>query len=193
VTNDLGSRVIFLYSHLMVRNFVRWLLAACVIILGVWISWTILEDVRTTPDQIRTVDYARSRAIAFEFMRDDAKRFIDAAILIMAGLWSVAVVSKEDQLRRSDIPEMAMFCVATALLISFFYFTQQHGAVLERAYWDTTNGKQFPDVFNSPYLTMYFRAATMTFYSSLLASAATVFSLCVLRKRPQIKSRNALL
>jgi hypothetical protein len=167
------------------RTGCRYILATAVVLLSAWLIWGIWRDVQNTPDQIRTVEYDQSRALAFQFMREDARQFIDATILILAGLWGVAIVKKEDRIKRRDIPEAAMFLVATALMAFFFYCTQRYGHELERAYWDTTSGRQFPDVFNSPYLTLYYRAATKMFYASVCVSAVTVFSLCVIRAQPQ--------
>jgi hypothetical protein len=165
------------------RQIVRWLLAVTTAIFMVWLLHDIWQTIRTTPDQIRTVELDQSRAVAFQFLREDSRRFVDAAILVLAGLWSVAVVGKDERLRRRDTPESFMFAVATALLFSFFYFIQQFENVLERSYWDTASAKLFPDVFNSPYLTMYSHVAMINFFAGLFVSAFTIFSLCMLRDR----------
>ena len=161
----------------------RWLLAASAAFAAVWLLWTVHYEIERTPDQIRTVQYEESRMLVYQFMRDDSKRFLDAAILVLAGLWSVAVVKQNDRITRRDIPEMIMFSAAMVFLGLFFCCVQEYGNVLERAFWDTTSGKVFPDVFNSPYLTMYDHAATKSFYGGLIASAVTIFSLCVVRKQ----------
>jgi hypothetical protein len=155
-----------------------------VTVLLIWLLHGIWQTVRATPDQIRTVDFDQSRGLAFQFMREDSRRYLDAAILVLAGLWSVAVVNEGERVRHKDLPEIVMLGVASALFISFFYFAQQYGNVLERAYWDTASAKLFPDVYNSPYLTMYGDAATETFFASLFVSAITIFSLCLVRSRP---------
>jgi hypothetical protein len=164
------------------RKISRWLLAVATAIFIVWLLHDIWHAIRMTPDQIRTVELDQSRAVAFQFLREDSRRFVDAAMLVLAGLWSVAVVGKDERLRHRDTPELLMFAVATVLLFSFFYFTQQFESVLERSYWDTASAKLFPDVFNSPYLTMYSHVATITFFGGLFVSAITIFSLCMLRE-----------
>jgi len=164
------------------RNVFRWVLSISVTIASGWLLVTVSHEIQNTPDQLRTVRYEESRAWAFQSMREDEKRVLDAAILLPAGLWSVAIVKRDDRIRRRAIPELIMFVVAMVLFASFFYFTQKYSNVLERAYWDTTSGNVFPDVFNSPYLSMYDRAVAKSFYGSLIVASITVFSLCVVRE-----------
>jgi hypothetical protein len=138
----------------------------------------------TTPDTIDIVDYDAYRATALNFVRDDAKLFVDAGILVLAGLWGVAIVSKDERMRRQDVPEIIMFVCATILLAAFFLSDQRYGQELENAYWSVgtlSKQKGFPNI-NSPYLRLYSTTVVRAFYFSLLISASTVLSLCVLRK-----------
>jgi hypothetical protein len=167
----------------LMRLWFRCILATLVVVMAAWLFYDVQQEITKTPDQIQTVNYEQSRAISFQLLRDDERRYLDAAILILAGLWSVAIVNKDDRIKGKDFPEMLMFLIATALFIFFFYLTQRYAVELERAYWDTSKGKLFPDVFNSPYLTMYSNSVMKTFYASLVASAITIFSLCVVRNR----------
>jgi hypothetical protein len=138
----------------------------------------------TTADTIDIVDYDAYRAAALNFVRDDAKLFVDAGILVLAGLWSVAIVSRDERIRRQDVPEIIMLVCATILLAAFFLCDQRYGQELENAYWSVgtlSKQKGFPNI-NSPYLKLYSTTAIRAFYLSLLISASTVLSLCLLRK-----------
>jgi hypothetical protein len=87
-------------------------------------------------------------------------------------------------MRRQDVPEIIMFVCATILLAAFFLSDQRYGQELENAYWSVgtlSKQKGFPNI-NSPYLRLYSTTVVRAFYFSLLISASTVLSLCVLRK-----------
>lgn len=175
------------------RYLLRTLLAIGTIMLLAWLSYSAVYQIRTTPVQIRPVEYDASRALAFQFVREDSKRLIDAAILILAALWSVSVVKKDERLRARDFPEIGMFVAANLLLISFFYLTEKFTTVLEHAYWDVRSvpGSQLlPDVFNSPYLTLYYQLVNTAFYASLAVSAIVVLSLCLLREKVSLPTES---
>jgi hypothetical protein len=163
---------------------VRYGLAATAVVSTVIFVCLFAYEFATTPDTIDIVEYDSYRVTALSFVRDNAKLFVDAGILVLAGLWSVAIVSKEERMRRQDWPEIVMFVCATISLAIFFVVDQRYGQELENAYWSVgtlSEQKGFPNI-NSPYLKIYSTTVIYAFYLSLFISAATVLSLCVLRK-----------
>jgi hypothetical protein len=168
----------------VMRAKIRWFLASSVIVAMSWAVYTVIKATRTAPDMVTTVDYSEPRAAVFEFLRDDAKRFLDAEILVLAALWSIAIVKKDDRIRGTDLPEILMFVATLLLSILFLYLNQEYGHIFERASWDVASAKRLLDPFNSPYLTLYSSAAAAVFYVTVFASALMVFSLCVVRERP---------
>jgi hypothetical protein len=166
------------------RSKIRWFLAAVVIAAMSWAGYTVIRAAATAADMVQAVDYSEPRAAVFEFLRDDARRFLDAEILVLAALWSIAIVKKDDRIRGTDLPEIVMFVATLLLSILFLYLNQEYGHIFERASWDLASNKRLLDPFNSPYLELYSSAAATVFYVTVFASALTVFSLCVVRKRP---------
>jgi len=168
------------------RYVMRRIVAAVMILFTVWFIGCVWYDFTHTPDTIDTVEYDAYRASALQFIREDARMFIDAGILVLTALWSVAIVKKDDRLRRHDKPEIIMFLCSVTLLGMFLWYSQRYGQELERAYWNVgvlTEQKGFPNV-NSEYLKLYGRTVTVAFYAGLAATAFTVLSLCIFRPAP---------
>lgn len=163
----------------------RTILAAFTIVLLAWTLWSVYQALSTTPDQIKTVSYDLERATSFDMARKDIDGFFQTGILLLAGLWSVAVVKKDDRLSRKDGPEIVMFAVATLLLIGFLFVDQEYGRLLERLYWDTqsfiSKDKMFIDLFGSPYISLHHDSLFLCFYTALAATSITILSLCLLK------------
>lgn len=170
----------------MLRPKLRWILAVAVVVFTACFVGYVWHGFANTADTIDPVEYDMYRASALQFIREDARIFIDAGVLILAALWSVAIVKKDDRLRRQDIPETLMFICSMILLGMFIWYSQQYGQELEKAYWNVgvlTKQKGFPNI-NSEYLKLYSKTVTGAFFAGLTATALTVFSLCILRRTP---------
>lgn len=167
----------------------RWALAILCLALAVWVFISGYHAITSTPDQIRLVDYSESTAQILEFVRQDIERFFQMGVLVLGGLWALAIVDKEQRLRRTDLPESAMFFLATLLFLACFYFLQEYDVVVRQAVWDTGMllgdhaQKQFPDLLHSPYIDLQSKVVVRCFYSGLAVGGLTSVSLCWLRQK----------
>jgi len=163
----------------------RIFLAISAIALLVWTGLSLYGALSATPDQVKTVPYFSERATSLDMARKDIDGFFQTGILLFAGLWSVVIVKKDDRLRFGDIPEVVMFTIASILLIAFLFIDQEYGRLLERLFWDTqpfiSKNKIFVDLFDSPYITLFYNALFRCFYAALVSTALTILSLCLLR------------
>lgn len=171
--------------HIAQHQALRLILASISLLLFVGTAWSVWRAFSTTPDQIKTVPYYPQRAISFDMARKDIDGLFQTGVLLLAGLWGVGIVKKEDRLRWKDVPEVVMFVIATVLLLGFLYICQCYAQILERVYWDqqwvVAQGKIFPDLFDSPYIRLYHDSLFHCFYSALGTSAMVTLSLCSLR------------
>ena len=157
------------------------------ICVAMWVSVSVYEAFRTAPDQIKLVPYDEYVAKMLDLMSSDVDRFFQMAVLILAGLWAVAIIDKDYRLRlhAHDTPELIMLGVAMALLISFFYFDRKYYEVLSQVYWDVgrlPGRRVFPDLLHSPYIDLHRRVLVRCFYSAMIVSTLTTLSLARLRK-----------
>ena len=159
------------------------ILAICI---AAWISFSAFRTFGTTPDQIKLVPYDEYMGGALDLVRSDVDKFFEIAVLILAGLWAIAIIDKDHRLRACayDIPELIMFAIAMGLLILFFYFDHRFGEVLTQIYWDIgklPGPRKFPDLLYSPYIDLHHRILVRCFYSALIVSALTAWSVVRLR------------
>ena len=98
------------------------------------------------------------------------------------------IVSRENQLRREDAPEIVMFVATNFLLLMFLYFNWKYGRLLAQLYWDMgpllSTKAEFVDVMNSRYVLIHYRAVLICFYGGLIMSAMSTLSNSMLRRRP---------
>jgi hypothetical protein len=167
----------------------RWALVVASTILASWVLVSIIQAFKTTPDQITTVNYDEYLAATLEFVRQDADRFLQLTVLILGGLWAMAIVDDAHHLKLDKIPEIIMFITANGLLIGCCYFIQLYGDVIKQVYWDvhklSGNSRPllFPDFLHSPYIDLHYEALIRCFYSGLIVSAMVAFSLCRLEEQ----------
>src|SRR5438105_2090974 len=168
----------------MARVAVRVMLTACCLVLLIWVAVAIARAMSTTVDQIKFVDYDPARFSVFQFTRESLERYFQMAVLIVGALMSVAIIKQDARLTRRDVPEIIMVVVAFLLFIAFFYFNEHYSELLTRTYWDVLSlpGKQqMPNPLDSPYIELYREAFVKCFYSGLIVSGISIFSLCELR------------
>lgn len=161
-------------------------LVVCSICIAAWISFSAVQAFGTTPDQIKLVPYDEYFGGALDLVRADAEKFSEIGVLILAGLWAIAIIDKDHRLRAHvhDIPELIMFGIALGLLVLFFYFDHRFSEVLTQVYWDIGNlpaPRKFPDLLYSPYIDLHHRVLVRCFYSALAVSALTAWSVVRLR------------
>jgi hypothetical protein len=165
----------------------RRLLALASFGLAVWVFVSAFHTFRSTPDQIRLVDYDESVVQILDSVRQDVERFFQMGVLVLGGLWTLAIVDKDQRVKIADRPEILMFIIATALFLMCFYFLQAYDFVVKQAVWDARTlvgdhgQKLFPDLLHSPYLDLHSAVVVRCFYSGLVVSGLTTFSLCRLR------------
>jgi hypothetical protein len=168
-------------------RFFRWALAVVSILLAIWVLVSIIQAFKTTPDQIKTINYDEYLAATLEFVRQDAERFFQLAVLVLGGLWTLAIIDDTHHLTFIKIPEIIMFVTANGLLIACCYFIQLYGDVIKQVYWDvhklSGNSRPllFPDFLHSPYIDLHYEALIRCFYSGLIVSALVALSLCRLQ------------
>ena len=165
----------------------RGLFATVSIGLAIWVSISVWHAIRSTPDQIKLVPYDDNAVKVLDFVREDMDRFFQVGVLVLAGIWALAIVDKDQKVKFSDYPELLMFGVSTGLFVLSFYLVQQYGEVVKGVLWDVrtlpgdAGQKMFPDILHSPYFNLHFSVVPRCFYCGLLASGLTAFSLCRLR------------
>ncbi len=166
---------------------VRSLLAVVSVGLAIWVSISVSQALRSTPDQIKLVNYDDYVVKALDFVREDVERFFQMGVLLLGGIWALAIVDKDQKVKSADGPEILMFLISTGLFIVSLYFLNQYGEIVKEVVWDArtlpgdAGQKMFPDVLHSPYFDLHFTVVLRCFYSGLLASGLTAFSLCQLR------------
>jgi len=169
------------------ETIIRWLLAALSVSLAIWVSISIFRAFSSTSDQIKLVNYDELAVKALDFVQQGAERFFQMGVLVLGGIWTLAVVDKDQRLELADIPELVMFGIATSLFLIELYFLQQYGDIIQRVVWDVRMlpGEQgqrlFPDILRSPYIDLHYGVIVKCFYSGLTVSGFTVLSLCRLR------------
>jgi len=169
------------------ETIIRWLLAALSVSLAIWVSISIFRAFSSTSDQIKLVNYDELAVKALDFVQQGAERFFQMGVLVLGGIWTLAVVDKDQRLELADTPELVMFGIATSLFLIELYFLQQYGDIIQRVVWDvrTLPGEQgqrlFPDILRSPYIDLHYGVIVKCFYSGLTVSGFTVLSLCRLR------------
>jgi hypothetical protein len=113
----------------------------------------------TTPTQITVTNYDPYRTEALKMIREEAASFFQIGVAILGALWATMIVSKDNRLRRQDLPEIVMFLTTSILLIGFLYFNWKYGRLLAQLYWDMgpllSNQEQFVDVMNSKYILVH--------------------------------------
>jgi hypothetical protein len=165
----------------------RILLTIFSVSLGVWISISVLHVFRITPDQIKLVNFDEEVAKASDFVMQDVGQFFQMGVLVLGSLWALAIVDKDQRLKLADRPELVMFVIGTGLFVLSLYFLQQYGDIVKWAVWDgrsltgEAGQKLFPDILESPYFRLHYQVAVRCFYSGLVVSGLTAFSLCRLR------------
>jgi hypothetical protein len=165
----------------------RWLLALLSLAVAMWVFVSAFRTYRSTPDQIRLVDSDESVVQIFDSVRQDIERFFQMAVLVLGGLWTLAVIDRDQRVHVADYPEIVMFITATVLFLLCFYFIQTYDTVLKQAVWDARTligdhgQKLFPDLLHSPYLDLHSTVVVRSFYSGLAVSGLTTVSLCRLR------------
>jgi len=166
---------------------VRIVVALICLSLAAWVSLSIFHAFRSTPDQVKLVNYDDYVVKVFDLVKQEVERFFEMAVLVLGGIWALAVIDKDQKLMLSDYPELAMFIVSTATFVALFYFLQQYDEIVKQVVWDVralpgdTGQKLFPDVLNSPYLTLHYEVVVRCFYSGLATSGLTALSLSRLR------------
>ena len=171
----------------MLRNVL--LVASSLIFL--WVFVTGLRALRTTPDQIdilerKDPDFVRDFKhveLAEKIARDDVGRFFQISILLIAGLWSIAVINKEIRLQRGDYPEIVMFVCANGLLLASQYFTNAYSEVLSETLMQKYKPFEFFDPIGSPYLYLHRSIIYQSFYGGVVIASMCTISLCFLRER----------
>jgi len=165
----------------------RILLAILSVLLGAWISISVSQAFRSTPDQIKLVNYDEYVSKTLDFVKQDVERFFQMAVLVLGSLWALGVVDKDHRLKLVDWPELVMFVIGTGLFVFSLYFLQQYDDIVKQTVWDARNlpgeagQKLFPDVLESPYFRLHYEVVVKCFYSGLFVSGLTAFSLCRLR------------
>lgn len=169
-------------------SIVRFILAVVAVVLVLFAAASICCKFRTTPDQIHMTDYDDYRRTALEMVRERATGRFGLGIALLGALWSVAVVSKDSHLKTMDWQEVVMFAASNTLMGGFFYFHDRYVDLLAQLFWDMgpslSKSAKFADVMNSAYVTIHEQARTICFYFGLVGVAITVFSSCLLRRKP---------
>jgi hypothetical protein len=172
------------YKSKITTLLIRRLLAALCIALAVWVSVSVFRAFWATADQISLVPSDKHAPELLGFARQNTERLFQLVVVILGGLWALAIVDQDHRINAKDIPEIIMFVIATLMLMAFLYFFQHYSTIMEAAYWDigVLQGREV-DFLHSPYIDLHHRALLRCFYVGLFVSALTAFSLCRLRQR----------
>ena len=166
-------------------NFARTTLAALSVVALVSVAVYIGCRFHSTPNQITITDYDTYRIEASKMVREEAAGFFQLGVAALGALWAAMIVSKENRLKRKDIPEIVMFISAGLLLVGFLYFNWKYERLLTQLYWDMgpmlSKQSRFADVMNSEYVSVNYSAVQICFYGGLIMSAVCTFSSSMLR------------
>jgi hypothetical protein len=162
---------------------IRGLLAALCVVLAIWVSLSVFRAFRATADQISLVPIDKHAPESVSFARQNTERLFQLVVVLLGGLWALAIVDKDHRINAKDAPEIIMFVIATLTLAAFLYFFQHYNKIIEEVYWDigVLQGRDV-DFQHSPYIDLHHRALLRCFYVGLFVSALTAFSLCRLRQ-----------
>src|ERR1700732_3372462 len=101
----------------MVYRIVTLLLCCVVMVASFYFSYTYLN---TGANDVQLVKPSESQKVAVDLFRRHSEQFLEAAVLLIGGLWGVAIVSPDSRLKGKDWPEIAMFGFAVALFVTYF-------------------------------------------------------------------------
>lgn len=165
------------------RLVIRWVLAALCIALAVWVSVSVFMAFRATADQVSLVPVGKHAAELLDFARQNNERLFQLVVVLLGGLWALAVVDKDHRINLKDTPELIMLVIAISMLMAFLYFFQHYNTIVEETYWDigVLQGREV-DFLHSPYIDLHHRALLRCFYAGLFISALMAFSVCRLRQ-----------
>jgi len=162
--------------------------ALCMLTLMIWRGFVIYR----TPDQITLVPFDSANNPAYQVLAAQEKSYSDLSVLLLAGLWSLCIISKEERLRRGDWPEWLLFFAATVAFVLVFYSQLRYDKILELSSWRAASLKANIDFLRSPYLTVYRSSEVSFFFLALLLSALTVVSTIYLRPHDTKGATNAI-
>lgn len=137
----------------------------------------------TSTENVPLVKPSEAQKTALQLARSHDEQFLEVAVLLIAGLWGVAIVNENSRLRRGDWPEILMFFCSVALCAVYFFLENHSTDVTLRLLRDvqTLDPTQVPDVLSSSLISAHRRATDASFYGALISSALTATSLCLLR------------
>ena len=171
-------------SKATILSAIRTLFAVICVGLAVWVSVSVVMAFRTTTDQISLVPKDKHAAESLNFARENTDRLFQLVVVVLGGLWALAIVDKDCRINAKDLPEIIMLVTATSTFIAFLYIFQHYSTIVEEVYWDigVLQGREV-DFLHSPYIDLHHRALVRCFYVGLFASALTAVSLCRLRQQ----------
>src|SRR5258708_7378870 len=98
-------------------DLLRWVLSiACVLSLTAAIVF-IAYLFESTPVQIKVTNYDTYRTEVLKMTREEALGFLQIGVAVLGALWTAMIVSEDNRLRRTDLPEILMFGATSVLLL----------------------------------------------------------------------------
>ena len=139
---------------------------------------------RATPDQISLVPVDKHAVALLDLAKQDNERLFQLVVVVLGGLWALAIVDKDHRINIKDGPEIVMFVVATSMFMAYLYFFQHYNTIVEKTCWDigVLQGREV-DFLHSPYIDLHRGALLRCFYAGLFISALMALSICRLRQR----------
>jgi len=155
--------------------------ASLVVVTGIFIWSLCLTFHPTTPPQKIDLLKLSSEALTiYQAARSDSDQFFQIGLLVLGGLWTVAVAGKDTKMRTGDGWEMGCFALTCVLFVFFFMGYQSYRDTLTDMSLDFFKLNKLADP-SDPWIKTELSRVGKLFYMALGASAITVFSLSLFR------------
>lgn len=149
----------------------------CVLAIIIWRGFVIY----IAPDQLKTVPFNSANTPTYQILAAEEKSYSDLSILLLAGLFSLCFINKDERLGRKDWPELFLCAAATLAFVCVFYLHLRYDTILELSSWQAAKMQANLDFLHSPYLEAYRSSEILAFLVALILSGVTALSAIYLR------------
>lgn len=152
------------------------------VVLGVfWFSLWLYLHPNPAPQTVDLIDLTTENINFYQYTRTDADQFFQLGVLILGGLWTVAVVGKDTKIRAGDRLEIASLIFTCLTFVLFFIGYQSYREAIGAMSLDFVHLKKLPDP-SDPWFRKEISRVAIFFYLVVAASASTILSVSQFRR-----------